>query len=560
MPTFLATGLDTPTLVIGLAGGLAIFLFGMNQMTEAMKKAAGAGLRDILKRLTRNRVMAVFTGALVTAVVQSSSVTTVLIVGFVSAGIMTLQQSVGVIFGANVGTTITAQIVAFDVSAYALAMIALGFGALSMGRTAKVRNLGAALMGLGMIFFGMGIMGDATKPLRTYQPFIDVMQSMSNPLLAMLVAAAFTALVQSSSATTGIVIVLASQGFISLEAGIALALGSNVGTCVTAALAAIGKPVAARQTAAVHVIFNITGALLWVLLIGPLAEIVREISPSHPELAGVARLAEEVPRQIANAHTMFNVANTILFLPFAGLLAALVQRLFPEDENEGAGRKPLYLDPQALSVPSLATERIRMEVARIGENIVTGTRSMLEERDGPVDVASFLPAAADAEALYSAVVEYGRQVHMDDAGRKADRELARLMLSANHLMSVTDTVRRHLMDLLADEQRETLRPTTATRERIATLAHAVLDTLEEAIRALAGADPAAAGAVIERSGLVRRLAQELQEHLENRLADAQAPTPVRRYRQEFALLEVLVRIEYFAQRIAENVAAATPAM
>jgi phosphate:Na+ symporter len=250
----------------------------------------------------------------------------------------------------------------------------------------------------------------------------------------------------------------------------------------------------------------------------------------------------------------------VLFLPFAGLLARLVERIFPEDANEGAGRKPLYLDPQALDVPSLATERIRMEVARIGETIVSGARSMLDEHDRPVDVASFLPSAADAEALYSAVVEYGRQVHMDDAGRKADRELARLMLSANHLMSVTDTVRRHLMDLMAEEQRESLRPTLATRERIAALAHAVFDTLEGAIGALASADPVAAGEVIERSGHVRRLAQELQEHLENRLADAQAPTPVRRYRQEFALLEVLLRVDYFAQRIAENVAAAAPPM
>ena len=551
----LASDLDTTTLVIGLAGGLAIFLFGMEQMTEAMKKAAGAGLRDLLKKLTSNRIMAVITGALVTAVVQSSSVTTVLVVGFVSAGIMSLQQSVGVIFGANVGTTITAQIVAFDIAAYALLMIAIGFGGMSLGRTARIKNVGAAIMGLGMIFFGMGLMGDATRPLRSYEPFIDIMQSMSNPLLAMLVAAAFTALVQSSSATTGIVIVLASQGFISLEAGIALALGSNVGTCVTAALAAIGKPAAARQAAAVHVIFNLGGALLWVLLIDQLAVIVRDISPSHDELAGVARAAAEVPRQIANAHTFFNVANTLVFLPFTGVLANLVVRMIPDEDASAAGRKPLYLDAEVLSVPSLAAERIRLETARIGDRIVEGVRSMHTERDEPVDPTGFLAAADDAEALYASVVEYGRKVRTDDAGRRTDAVLGRLLLSANHLMSITDTVRRHMVTLIGEAQAESITPTPATRARIEALTSGVLDTLEGSVRALETGDAERATAVMEAGGRVRRLVDELQEHLEQRLADVEHPTPVRRYRLEFALMEVLARIDYFAQRIAENVAA-----
>ena len=554
MPPLLATGLDATTLVIGLSGGLAIFLFGMGQMTDALKKAAGAGLRGILKRLTANRFFAVLTGALVTAVVQSSSVTTVLVVGFVSAGIMTLAQSVGVIFGANIGTTITAQIVAFDVAAYALAIIAIGFALMSIGRTARVKNLGAALMGLGMIFFGMGLMGEATAPLRTYQPFIDVMQSMHNPLLAMAVAAIFTALVQSSSATTGIVIVLAAQGFISLEAGIALALGSNVGTCVTAALASIGKPVAARQAAAVHVIFNLGGALLWASFIGGLAALVRDVSPSHPELEGAARAAAEVPRQIANAHTFFNVANTILFLPFTGLLARLVERLIQPKEEVDAARKPKFLDPQAQSVPSLAAERMRLEIARMGDRILEGLRSMHLEGGPALDPSGFLEAASDAESLYASILEYGRRVSVDQAGRRTDDELANLRLAANHLMSITDSLRRKLLDLAKEGEHGPFDPTPVTRRRLRELTEAVLETLETSVRALEQADGARAAHAMELGGHVKVLAGDLHAHLEQRLADRTTPTTVRRYRTEFALVEALARIEYFAQRIAETVA------
>jgi phosphate:Na+ symporter len=212
-------------LVAGLLGGLALFLFGMEQMTGALKHAAGSGMRSLLAGLTRNRFLALFTGAFVTAVIQSSSVTTVLVVGFISAGLMSLPQSVGIIIGANVGTTITAQIIAFKVTQYALVLIAAGFGANFLARTDRVRQIGAMAMGLGLVFFGMGLMSDATSPLRGYAPFIEAMGSMQRPIFGIAAAAAFTALVQSSSATTGIVIVLASQGFITSN------LQNRAGSC-----------------------------------------------------------------------------------------------------------------------------------------------------------------------------------------------------------------------------------------------------------------------------------------------------------------------------------------
>ena len=238
--------IDWFSMIIGLLGGLALFLFGMEQMSSAIKAVAGDQMKNLLAKLTTNRLAGAATGAGVTAVIQSSSVTTVLVVGFITAEVMTLSQAVGVIFGSNVGTTITAQIVAFKVTKYALLMIAIGFAALFISKDEKVQHYGEILMGLGLVFFGMSVMSGAMKPLRSYEPFLNLMKNMGgNPILGILISAIFTALVQSSSATTGIVIVMASENLISLPAGIALIFGSNVGTCVTALLASLGKPIEA---------------------------------------------------------------------------------------------------------------------------------------------------------------------------------------------------------------------------------------------------------------------------------------------------------------------------
>ena len=355
-----------------LFGGLALFLFGMDQMSDGLKAAAGDQMKTLLSKLTKNRFSAAITGAFVTSVIQSSSVTTVLVVGFVSAGLMTMSQSIGVIMGANVGTTITAQIVAFKVEKAALLMIAVGFGMLFLSKKENVQQYGNMRMGLGLIFFGMGIMSEGMSPLRSYEPFIELMASMERPLCGILVAAAFTALVQSSSATTGIVIVMASQGFISLPAGIALAFGANIGTCITAILASLGKPTEARRASMVHVIFNVAGVLLWILFIPQLASLVADISPVVQNLTGTDKLAAEVPRQIANAHTIFNVANTLVFIGFTTQLGRIVERLVPERvEVEKAIIQPKYLDDDLLETPSLALDMVRLELCHLASIIDT---------------------------------------------------------------------------------------------------------------------------------------------------------------------------------------------
>ena len=254
-------------MIIQFVGGLGLFLFGLNQMGEALKNVAGDRMRQILGKLTANRFMGLVTGTLVTAIVQSSSVMTVMLVGFVSAGLMSLPQAIGVILGADIGTTITAQIIAFPIKEYALLPVAVGFFLLFTSKRNHVSQSGALIMGLGLVFFGIALMSGAMKPLRSYQPFLDVMQHVTNPLVAILVSTIFTALIQASAATMGIVIVFASQGLISLEAGIALTLGANIGTCATAGLAALGKPREAVRVAIAHVTFKVVGVLLIVWFI-----------------------------------------------------------------------------------------------------------------------------------------------------------------------------------------------------------------------------------------------------------------------------------------------------
>lgn len=359
------------TITVGLLGGLAIFLYGMEHLTDALKVVAGSRMRNLLARLTTNRVKAVAAGSIVTATIQSSSVTTVLLVGFVSAGLMSLEQSIGVIMGAEIGTTITAQIIAFKITKFALVAVIVGFLMNFASKKETTKQYGLMILGLGLVFYGMTMMGDATSPLRTYEPFIGLMRSMDRPLLAVLLSASFTALVQSSSATTGVIIVLASQGLISLPAGIALVLGANIGTSVTAVLASIGKPRDAVRTALIHVSFNVAGVLLWFNFIPMLAAWVTYISPTAEGLVGVAKAAAETPRQIANAHTTFNVANTLIFIWFTPLFARWVRFLVPDrPETVANGTRPRFLDDSVLGSPALALDRVRLEIGRISDRVV----------------------------------------------------------------------------------------------------------------------------------------------------------------------------------------------
>ncbi len=300
--------LDWFNMMMWLAGGLALFLFGMEQLIKGLLVIAGNQMKNILARLTTNRVMGAVTGAGVTAVIQSSSVTTVLTVGFVSAGLMTVTQAAGVIMGANLGTTVTAQIVAFKVTNYALLAVSFGFILQFISQKHRTIAIGQLIMGLGLLFFGMNIMSEGMAPLRDYPPFLELMMEMQNPFLGILVAFIFTALVQSSSATISIIIVMASNGFLTLPAGIALLMGANLGTTVTALLSTIGKSREALRTALIHTLFSVLGILIWLPFIPFLADMATFISANEVIQNGLDRdvLAAQTPREIANANTIFN--------------------------------------------------------------------------------------------------------------------------------------------------------------------------------------------------------------------------------------------------------------
>ncbi len=346
-------------LCISMFGGLALFLYGMEKMSTGLKRTAGNKMRAILAALTKNRIIAMFVGAFITMVIQSSSATTVMLVSFVQAGLMTFVQSMGVILGADIGTTVTAQLIAFKLTDYALLMIAIGFSLHMFGKRGTTKNVGDVILGFGILFFGMKLMSDAMRPLRTYTVFIDTMREMENPFLGILIGALFTSLVQSSSATTGVVIVLAQQGLLTLEAGIPLVFGANIGTCITAGLASIGTSREAKRVALAHVIFKISGVLLFVFWIPWFADLIRMIA---------VRFDSGTARQIANAHTIFNVALALIFLPFTEHFSRFVVKILPHQEKpKDVVMTTKYLDEESISTPAVALDLARAEVARMAK-------------------------------------------------------------------------------------------------------------------------------------------------------------------------------------------------
>ena len=545
-------GLDSFALVMGLLGGLAIFLLGMEMMADALKAVAGERMKSILGRLTTNRFAGVATGTFVTAVIQSSSVTTVLVVGFISAGLMTLSQSVGVILGAGIGTTITAQIIAFKVTKVALLMIAVGFSTRFIAPKKKVRYYGDCLLGLGLVFFGMNVMGDAMHPLRSYQPFLEWMSHMSNPALGILAGTIFTALVQSSSATTGVVIMMASQGFVSLDAGIALIFGANVGTCVTALLASIGRPREAVRAAVVHILFKLVGVALWVGFIDQLDWLVTWVSPTALELSGPDRLAAETPRQIANAHTIFNVVNCLLFLPFTAQFARFVEWLVPDRpiaEEEAIRAK--YINMDLLSTPSLALDRARLEILHIGDYVQDMFKRALPAfLSGSREELQAVAALDDhVDSLHGQVITYlGHISRLSLTDRDTD-ELVKLMSVVNDLENIGDILETNLVALGLERHSAGVHVSDSTREVIEGLHKAVGRALDGAILAATQKNEDAARFVISMKEEIINLVDSAVAHQAKRLI-ADEPNRLAAYRVEVDLLENLKRIYYFCKRMA----------
>ena len=554
MPPNAEASLDLFALSMGLFGGLALFLFGLDQLSEGLKQAAGDRLKTLLTRLTANRFLGVLTGALVTGILNSSSVTTVLVVGFVTAGIMSLPQSVAVIMGANIGSTVTAQLLAFNVSAYALLPVAVGFFMLFAGKRGATRYWGMMLMGLGLVFYGMGVMGDAMKPLRSYEPFVQALAAMERPLYGILAGALFTALVQSSAATVGLAIAMASEGLLSLHAGIALALGANIGTCATALLASLGKPVEAVRAATVHVTFNVLGVALWLPFIGVLAKLAIAVSPSSPDLDGTARLAAEVPRQIANANTLFNVLNTLFFIGFTGWFARITTRLVPDRRKEQAVVRPKFLDPSALDVPTVALEQVRQELGHVGERLQTMLHvfSQGAEAGDRNTLASLSTHRNHVTTLENAILEFLTRLRERATTRTESETQSDLMTAAVQFSAIGDLI----VDELAGVTEAVLsKPSLAMK-----LKHAAQSELYQAIHRAVGMvteavrrrDTGAAKEVEAMSPQIRHLADEVMSRLVEGW-NASDPGSLEDLRLQTALVGNVRQIFTLTKRIARTV-------
>lgn len=400
-------------IIFGLVGGLAIFIYGMNMMSECLQKAAGEKMKKILALLTKNPILGVLAGALTTAVLQSSSATTVMTIGFVSAGLMSLPQAISIILGANIGTTMTAQIIAFKITDYIYLFIFAGFLISFISKKEKVKNIGQTIFAFGLLFLGIETMGDVMKPLASSAFFVNMIGKVSHiPILGVCVGAVMTLVVQSSSATIAVLQNFAAQAgpdgvtsIIGLAGAIPILLGDNIGTTITAVLASIGQPKDARRTAFAHCVFNISGAILFLFLVKPYAALIQFISPKGNEI-------DVISRQIANAHTGFNLVMTLIWIPLIPLMVKIVMKLVPDGKGKETevevAENPKYLDNKLIAQPAAALQLVAKEVMYCAK-LVDEMIGKLQYRNGKIDKenAELVEEKAKIlQKLYASVNDY----------------------------------------------------------------------------------------------------------------------------------------------------------
>ncbi|MBD8069159.1 Na/Pi cotransporter family protein [Bacillus sp. PS06] len=491
-------------MIFEFVGGLGIFLFGIKYMGDGLQKTAGDKLRDILDRFTTNPLMGVLAGIFVTVLLQTSSGTTVITVGLVSAGFMNLRQAIGVIMGANIGTTVTAFIIGIKISDYSLPIIAAGAILLFFFKNKRVHNLGQMVFGFGALFLGLEMMGNGMKPLRSLQAFHDLTVSMSdNPILGVVIGTVFTVIVQSSSATIGILQELFGQGLIDIKAALPVLFGDNIGTTITAILASIGATVAARRAALTHVIFNLLGTAVFLLILPFFTEIVDIIRQ------GLNLNAEMT---IAFAHGIFNTTNTLIQLPFIGVLAFIVTKLIP-GEDSAIEYKAKHLDPNFIEQsPSIALGQAKEEVIRMGQFAAIG----LEESN------NYLKTRAQKHA------DMGLQ--LEDAINNLDRKITDyLVLLSSAPLSVSeseehsilmDTVRdierigdhfENVIELVDHQINSKLKLTEGAMADLEEMFELTISTVKQAVSALENNDKEAARQVVTKEDQIDTMERTLRK-------------------------------------------------
>ncbi len=414
------------TIIVGLFGGLGLFLLGIQMLADGLQKAAGERMRRILELFTSKPLNAVLTGAAVTALLQSSSTTTVMIVGFVNSGLMTLTQAVGTIMGANIGTTITAQIVSFNIYALAYPLIAVGALFYYFSQRKMKRYAGMGVLGFGLLLLGLSTMSSSVSPVREYEPFLQLLLTIGDrPILGILAGALFTAVIQSSSATTGLVIAFSWQGILTLPAGLALIVGANLGTCITVVLASLSSPVTAKRAALSHVLFNLGGVILFVIFRRPFTSLVLMTGGT-------------VARQIANAHTLFNVFTTLILFPFLPRFAKIVTSLVPGDYS-ALEAKPKFLDDRLVDTPG-ALISAQSEVVRMGNLAVDMVGQAVSAfLEGKMDQVQEVERREEVvNTLEAAITAYLAKATQHSMIESEAREMVNLMHIVNDLERIGD--------------------------------------------------------------------------------------------------------------------------
>lgn len=422
---------------IGLLGGLALFLYGMQMMSAGMEAAMGNKMKQILEKLTSNRIKGVLVGALITAVIQSSSATTVMVVGFVNSGMMTLRQAVWIIMGANIGTTITGQLIALDVGEIAPLIAFIGVAAIVFTKNVKAHHIGNILAGLGILFIGMNMMGDSMKPLAENEAFVDILTKFENPLLGILAGMIFTAIIQSSSASVGILQTLAVSGAIGFDGAVFVLFGQNIGTCITALLASIGTNRNARRTTVIHILFNIIGTIIFTTLciLTPVVSIVEGFTPT------------DVSKQIANMHTIFNITTTLLLIPVGGYLAKFAEIVLKDktdEEDDHISLKYIQniknINEEQFGVSAMSLDSSRKEIARMME-MAKNNVSLALDTFKNYDAASVVEVSKkeeDIDFLYKEISRYISRVMTHQRTEDGSKVFNSLFTIASNVERISD--------------------------------------------------------------------------------------------------------------------------
>ncbi|TCI47709.1 MULTISPECIES: Na/Pi cotransporter family protein [unclassified Exiguobacterium] len=486
-------------------GGLGIFLFGIKSMGDGLQKSAGDRLRDILDKYTTNPFLGVLAGIIVTILLQTSTGTTVITVGLVSAGFMTLRQAIGVIMGANIGTTVTAFIIGFDVGAYSLPMIAIGAVLLFFFKKEKFQHMGQIIFGAGALFYGLELMGDGMRPLRTSEYFFELTQSMSqNPILGVVVGTVFTLIVQSSSATIGVLQELYAGGSIDLKAALPVLFGDNIGTTITAVLAALGASVAARRAAAAHVIFNLVGTAMFLLILPLFTQYIFWITDF---------LNIESKMQIAFAHGTFNVANTLIQFWFIGTIAWVVTKLVP-GEDSIVDTKAQHLDPIFIQQsPSIAVEQAKYEVIRMGDFAKLGldeARSYMETGDKKhAEKSAHIEDALNS--LNSKITDYLVQLAAVDLTEHESQQHKTLMHAINDIERIGDHV-ENIIELIDYKTATRITLSPGAQKELTEMYDLTRATLEKSLQTLASGDMVEARQVIEMEAKLDMLERQFRKN------------------------------------------------